>query len=281
MKLLLTVLTLLLFCSCDKDETTGPPVDLPAQTCEISSQKGFTSDADHSALVPYGGGFEKTYSTNGKVQHVRLMSYDWYYRIDSFFYDITYHGNKATITQNTKRYDRPEGTYLVLVDEVESNFEVTFNDSGYASKAGKTTFNYDADNRLISADSMLFVYDQNDNITEVKAGVVELNYTYDLSQTATHQTYITSSGWISNTYNFLEVMEWIPVAPHNLRTSHALITWEDFDEGGPQPAEKEIWETLLFSDHLVQDGVLVSFVVQNDIPDGLIRTISNEIKCTN
>jgi hypothetical protein len=169
---------------------------------------------------------------------------------------------------------------LALIQQEESDFEVTFNEKVFASHAGNTVYTY-ANDRLISADSIVFVYDENGNITEVKAGIVELNYTYDLSQTAKYQIYVTSGGWISNRYNFLEVMGWIPIAPHNLRTSHAIISLIDYDEDGSGAAEKETWETLYFSGHMVEDGVLKSFSAQNDIGDGLIRTISNELKCTN
>ena len=73
-------------------------------------------------------------------------------------------------------------------------------------------------------------------------------------------------------------MGWIPVAPHNLRTSHSIIDWIQFDNGGE--LYKETYETLLFSNHDIKDGVLISFVEQNDNGDGLIRIISNEIKCS-
>jgi hypothetical protein len=67
MKQLIAAFTILLYCSCDKDEATDPHVDpLVDPKCEISSQKGFASDIDHSPLVPYGGGFEKVYSADGK-----------------------------------------------------------------------------------------------------------------------------------------------------------------------------------------------------------------------
>jgi hypothetical protein len=278
MKSIFAVLTLFLLCSCDKDETTGPTVDPPKEiACEISSQSGFASDEKHSPLVPYGGGFKKIYS-HSKVARLELLSYNWYFEIDSFFYDISYHGKSATVTATNQKYEREGEFELIPTTRNVFTFEVSFNDNGFATQAGSRTIKYDND-RLVGMDSISITYDDSSNIIAIKDGGRELNYTYDLSRSAKNQIYVTSGAWISGTYNFLEVMGWIPVAPHNLRTSHALVTWEDFDEDG-QDFEKEIWETLLFSDHLVQDGVLVSFVVQNDIPDGLIRTISNEIKCT-
>jgi len=51
-------------------------------------------------------------------------------------------------------------------------------------------------------------------------------------------------------------MGWIPVQPNNLRLSHSIVQWIQCDNNGEK--FEEVYEILLFSDHLIQDGMLIS-----------------------
>lgn len=272
----LLIISLIFLASCDKEETIIPPPVVPKVTvCDVSAQSGFSTDPN--VLVTYGAGFVKQYS-DGKVTSLIMSTYaqgSSYYAIDSFFYDFTYESNIAHVTGQVKHYERGGADELVLGSQSADNFDVVFNDSGFASQAGDLVFSYDG-NKLMSGGTIDFTYDDHGNITKVKKGNVELQYTYDLNTTAKNQLYITSGGWIDNRYNFLEVMGWIPVQPKNLRISHSIVEWVQFDTD----LFEQVLENLLFTDHVITDGSLVSFTAQNDTGDGLVRSISNVVTCT-
>src|SRR5687768_13375259 len=118
---------ILLLYSCDKDQTEDP-VDQPKDSiCHISRQDGFAMKGDHSSLVPYGAGFQKFYSTDGKIHRLNAASYNWFVDIDSLFYDMSYDGNIVHITETHRVYRRGNEDSLILDTETEDNFDVIFN----------------------------------------------------------------------------------------------------------------------------------------------------------
>src|SRR5687768_5002828 len=118
---------ILILYSCDKDQTEEP-VDQPKDSiCHISRQDGFAVKGDDASLVPFGAGFEKFYSTDGKISGLNTASYNWFWGIDSLFYDISYEDNVAHITETHRLYNRGDGDELIVGTETQDDFDVTFN----------------------------------------------------------------------------------------------------------------------------------------------------------
>src|SRR5688500_16383343 len=105
---------ILLLYSCNKDQTQEPVDQHKDSTCHVSTQEGFAVNFQDASFVPFGAGFKKLYSIDGKVRKVNCASYFWFQAIDSLFYDITYDGNIAHISETHRHYVRDNQTQLIV-----------------------------------------------------------------------------------------------------------------------------------------------------------------------
>jgi len=251
MKLFVSILTVLIFFSCcrksDIHLIRGKLVK-----CDVDEQ----SPIRVGYLV--GNGFKKTYYDNGLVKTVLTKMNDGFGGFDSLRYSITYTYNKANVIADRWSFglvDDGEGGFIIIPDPgkppVQYNFVVEFDPKTLnAIKSGTTIFKYDKYGKFTGYDDFTVEYDNNGNIIKVNtANGGSVEYEYDYTKSARQQIYYTTGLMTNEMYNLMEIMNWIPVEPNNLRISHTLFVEADLFFGA-----------FFFLNHVVdKKGILVSF----------------------
>lgn len=249
--------TVVLFTGCLKKDIVI--INGKLAKCDIPSQSGVPAGITH------GGGFKKTYYSSGLVRTVSTVIYLFSDHFDSIDYKFVYSGNTARVTASKRAFllfSDPFGSTDPFNPPQHYEFTVKFDpQTGFATSAGNTTFMYqngrftgynDGSNEFIS------VFDNKGNILRPNGpfghplpGVI---YEYDYTKTAKEQLYYTSGYQTNEMYNLMEILDWIPVQPKNLRISHTAIF------GGADETGEAQLERFTYNNHKVNaDGLLISF----------------------
>ena len=257
-KLLVIILLLAILQGCKKSDVHFIRGKLI--TCDISQQ----SDARVGYLI--GVGFKKTYSDDGLVKTVTTKMNSAFFDFDSVVYSFSYSHGKANVMANKYflvpvldsegRFVVDDEARLVLMPHPDRQpeqyeFAVEFDRRTLnAVKAGTTVFHYDKFGKLTGYDGFTLVYDNKGNITTVNTdNGGSVVFEYDYTKRAKQQIYYTTGFMTNEMYNLMEIMNWIPVEPKNLRTSHTLFVEAELFFG-----------EFFFYDHVInKDGLLTSF----------------------
>ena len=269
-----TFLLLILFSGCQKKDVYYFRQKL--LKCDLRSQTpGLVS-------ILTGKGFAKTYYLDGLVKSVRTKRETAFLTIDSLVYTFTYANNKAIVSGYQQFYEgHSDGMggpvwYSIESPAVYSTFTVQFDPKTFnALSAGNTTFNYDNTGKLISykdgPDEFAVSYDDKGNITRVNGPFdFATTYDYDYTKTARQQFYYSTGFQTNEMYNLMEIMNWIPVQPTNLRTRHSVLVEDDVS-----------WGDFYYYGHVIQDGVLTSFFETYDPNIRIFPAIENTWNCRN
>lgn len=224
--------------------------------CDVAEQKNV------QFVYNVGVGFKKVYYPDGLVKSLRTKTLYAFNDFDSLQFHFNYNGNKAHVTGTRLYYryhsDGNGGDIHYTNDEppVSYDFYVTFDPKTFnVTKAGETTFTYDNTGRLISYNGFALVYDNKGNIIRVNGhDGFSVSYRYDYTRTAKQQLYYTTADFTNEMYNLMEILNWIPVQPVNLRTSHILGI-------GIEPDGSDtFWGEFKMTEHVLdQNGLLLSF----------------------
>ena len=257
-KVLITIIVLLVIIGCRKSDIHF--IKGRFALCDVSKQT--------YARVGYliGLGFEKTYGNDGLVKTMTTKMNSAFFDFDSVVYSFAYSFAKANVTANRYflipvldeegRLVVDEEGRLILKPNPERppevyDFVVEFDHKTLnAVKAGNTTFKYDKHGKLIGYDDFTLEYDNKGNVVTVNTdNGGSVVYEYDYTKKAKQQIYYTTGFMTNEMYNLMEIMNWIPVEPNNLRTSHTLFVEAELFFG-----------KFFFYDHVVdKNGLLTSF----------------------
>lgn len=265
----------LLLTSCSKtaDSIISPigvvdSIKMPG--CHIASQSTLGFGA-----FPYGGGFVAEYNVCGQPTSLATAIMVMWGDVDSIYYTFHYEGMNPHVKAYKKHYaffpNEDPNLPGALVSQAsnypdeEYEFDVILNSNIHAAiSAGTTEFLYE-DGKLASilVDSKLVSVrdDGKGNILGLSSGGDDLiTYTYDYSQEATNQLYASSGYEVSEEYNLMEILSWIPVSPHHLRLEHAVALGKDVDTG-----ELYYAGMLSYTQHVVDsEGKLISFISEDE-----------------
>jgi hypothetical protein len=264
------ILATLAFTSCQKVMEVFDGVPLPPG---VDTNKYITKDTGCTLLAQSGSfvgeeprsqvsGFRKVInSTTGLVDSL-ITANGGLFEIDSFFYVFEYFSDTLIhLSGVVKTYNRLNDMHLWQFETAnELNLDIHLNTSGRVTSttfgpAVAVVFNYDH-GRLESVDfpteaapyaHVAFTYDDHNNLTKFVRGDANNNTTYtfeyDLSHAALSQIYTPVAP-----FDLYEIMGWIPIAPHNLRT-RAKVVLHDANSGN----QETVLSDITYSDHVLNN----------------------------
>jgi hypothetical protein len=265
------VLAAFAFASCQKvmevfDHVPIPPgVDTNKYiskdtNCTVIAQSGSFIDEEPRSHV---SGFRKVINPTTNRLDSLITANGGPFEIDSFFYATEYFSDTVIhFSGVVKTYNRLNDMHLWQFETAnELNFDVHLDASGHVAFTtfGPTVgiqFNYEH-GRLVSVDfphdpapysHVTFTYDDHGNLTKIVRGDQDNNTTYtfeyNLSHSALSQIYTPIAG-----YDLYEIMGWIPIAPHNLRT-RATIANHITTDGTP---EESVISDITYTNHVLNN----------------------------
>ena len=298
-KLLLpVVLAIITFTSCQKVMEVFDRVPLPTgvdsnnyismdTVCGVFAQSGSFIGEEPQTQV---SGFRKVFnSSSGRVDSL-ITANGGQFDLDSFFYAFEYFSDTLIhISGVIKTYNRLNDMHLWQFETAnELNFDVHLDASGRVAYSGFTlspsmVFNYEG-GRLMSIDvrndpppfnRISFTYDDLGNLTTIVRGDHDDNTTYsfeyDLHHAALSQIYTPIAP-----YDLYEIMQWIPVAPHNLRTRMKIVR-RDTNGGASQ---ETVLSDIMYTNHLLNNFNALRQFDAHVPAIGYDVTVMNTLECS-
>lgn len=208
-----------------------------------------------------------------------VSSFTGYENVDTVTYSVRYLDEQyIRLTPEHYSYPSERGP--------ADSIDVQLNSKGFASKTIDYSnlpggppiivkFSYDASGKLDSAqwdenEAVRFSYDDTGNLVKIKSPsdfFVEVDYTYDYSNSAKTQMYVTT-GHFFGVYNLLDILDLLPTRHKNICTSQRIFRSDFYFD-----------ETFSISKHVIDtNGSLTSFeMLVSSL--GESRTITNTVQC--
>ena len=255
--------------------------------CAVIAQSGsFFTEEPRSQI----SGFRKVINpSTGKVDSL-ISSNGGLFEIDSFFYAFEHSGDTLVhVSGIVKTYNRANDMHLWQFETAnEINYDVHLDALGRVYQTGYSLmggihFNYDH-GKLVSLDIPLngvpfdhvfFSYDDHDNLTKIFQGDNKNNVTYtfeyNLSHAALSQIYTPTAP-----YDLFEIMGWIPIAPHNLRTRARVVRHDT----NPELPPETVLSDIIYSNHKLNEfNALKQFDAHVPSIDYDV-TVQNTLECS-